>query len=308
MSKTNKSVLPTDNSVLPKKEKSAFTKFLELVYRSDVQNFIVGVIVFNSIVLGLETSETVTNRIGGLLKFLDTLCLVIFCIELLMKIIYEKLSFFKSAWNIFDFVIVGISLVPGSGKLSVLRSLRILRSMRLITKLPRLRVIVEAIIRSLPSICWISLLLVVIFYIFSVLTTTLFGKAFPDWFGSIGASMYTLFQMLTLESWSMGIARPVMQTFPYAYIIFIPFILISSFIVLNVFIGVIVNTIGEVTLEAPKPDLTPEGEDDLSETTEQEEKAVLVKAPDHLAAVGIEISLIKHQLDRIEKMLESERG
>ncbi|MDR2349208.1 MAG: ion transporter [Deltaproteobacteria bacterium] len=283
-----------------KKEKNAVIAFCEYVYRPWAQNFIIFVILFNAVILGLETSPRFTSKIGRLLTIADTICLVMFCVELAMKIVCEKFSFFKSAWNLFDFFIVGISLVPGTGKLSVLRSLRILRSMRLVTKLPRLRIIVEAIIRSLPSIGWISLLLLIIFYIFSVLTTTLFGPKFPEWFGSIGASMYTLFQMLTLESWSMGIARPVMSTFPYAYVVFIPFILLSSFIVLNVFIGVIVNTIGEVTVEAaPIVRESPEG---------AEEAKPPHVGPDHLSVIGVEMASLRAQLDRIEHMLKSERG
>jgi voltage-gated sodium channel len=260
------------------------------------------VIIFNSIILGLETSPWVRERFGTALAVLEVICLTIFCVELLMKIICERLSFFKSAWNIFDFLIVSISLVPGTGKLSVLRSLRILRSIRLIVRLPRLRVIVEAIIRSLPSIGWITFLLFIFFYIFAVLTTTLFGESYPEWFGNIGASMYTLFQMLTLESWSMGIARPVMTTFPYAYLVFIPFILISSFIVLNVFIGVIVNTIGEVMVE----NRTEESEDTKGPTGESKElQAALKAAPDHLVFLGTELLKLKTQLDRIEDKLKT---
>ncbi|MDR0622501.1 MAG: ion transporter [Deltaproteobacteria bacterium] len=285
------------------KEPSAFIKFCGLIYRPGPERFIIGVIIFNSIILGVETSPTVVKHVGGLLTFLEVLCVAIFCVELSMKIACERLKFFTSAWNIFDFVIVAIALVPSTGKLSVLRSLRILRLNRLIARLPRLRIIVEAIIRSLPSIGWIAFLLVIFFYIFAVLTTTLFGADYPEWFGSLGASMYTLFQMLTLESWSMGIARPVMSTFPYAYLVFVPFILLSSFIVLNMFIGVIVNTIGEVMNE--EREVGARAEETEGESGAR--KAALGTQPDHLAAVGTEILNLKAQLDRIEGLLKNKR-
>lgn len=293
------------NTSISLKKKPIIIRLCKVVYRQGIQRFIIGVIIFNAIILGIETSSRVTEAAGWLFEILEFLCLAIFCAELLMKIICERLSFFKSGWNIFDFLIVAISLVPNTGKLSVLRALRILRLNRLIVRLPRLRIIVDAILRSLPSIGWIAFLLSILFYIFSVLTTTLFGHDFPEWFGSIGASMYTLFQMLTLESWSMGIARPVMATFPLAYLIFVPFILMSSFIVLNMFIGVIVNTIGEVMDEdhAQEP---PKSHDAAGPGGEKEEglRTALHTQPDHLAILGGELLSVKAQLDRIEMMLK----
>ncbi|MDR2368025.1 MAG: ion transporter, partial [Deltaproteobacteria bacterium] len=295
---------------------SLVERFCQNIYRRGIQRFIIFVIIFNAVILGFETSPKIIEKAGWLFSFLELVCLTIFCVELTMKIICERLSFFKSGWNIFDFLIVGISLVPNSGQLSILRSLRILRLNRLIVKLPRLRVIVEAILRSLPSIGWIAFLLSIIFYIFSVLTTTLFGPSYPEWFGNIGASMYTLFQMLTLESWSMGIARPVMSTFPNAYLVFVPFILITSFIVLNMFIGVIVNTIGEVMTEqrsdGPGTDAagnetnqggqTPESPADGKKPGPYD--AALRTQPDHLAVLGGEILSLRAQLDRIENLLK----
>jgi voltage-gated sodium channel len=255
-----------------------------LVYLPKVQYFILGVIIFNALILGLETSSTLTKSIGYYLQILDMLCLGIFIVELLMKLWSERLSFFKSGWNIFDFLIISISLFPNSGTVSILRALRIFRVLRLITRLPKLKVIVESVLYSLPSIGWISLLLLVIFYIFAVLATTLFGSSFEEWFGSIGSSFYTLFQILTLESWSMGIVRPMMEEFPYAYLIFIPFILITSFIVLNVFIGVIVNSMSEITNSKPAID-----------------KKAKISAADELEK---EVAALKDQILRVEDILK----
>jgi voltage-gated sodium channel len=207
-----------------------------------VQNFIIAVIVLNAITLGLETVPAVMDRFGTLLHALDQAILTIFVVEIGLKLFAVRHRFFASGWNVFDFIIVGIALVPDSGPLAVLRTLRVLRLLRLVNKLPRLRRIVESMLRAIPSIGWLGLLLMLIFYVFAVIGTNVFGPAFPDWFGTLGASLYTLFQVMTLESWSMGIARPVMQQFPFAPLFFVPFILIATYSMLNLFIAVVVST------------------------------------------------------------------
>jgi len=207
-----------------------------------VQNVIIAVILINAVTLGLETSELAQRHIGGLLQWAERLILGIFVVEILLKLFAYHHRFFKSGWNVFDFVIVGASLMPDAGPFSILRALRILRVLRLLSTVGRLRVIIESLIRAIPSIGWITTLLMLVFYIFGVMGTKLFGGTFPAWFGDVGLTMYTLFQIMTLESWSMGIARPVMEVYPYAWLFFVPFILITSFTVLNLFIGIIVNT------------------------------------------------------------------
>ena len=207
-----------------------------------VQHLIIGLIVVNAITLGLETSATVTTHYGGILKRFDQLVLAIFVLEIGAKLYAFRLGFFRSAWNLFDFIVVGIALIPASGPLAVLRALRVLRVLRLISTVPRLRFVVEALLKAMPGISSIAVLMLLLFYVFAVMATSLFGERFPDWFGSIGASMYTLFQIMTLESWSMGIVRPVMEAHPYAWAFFIPFILIATFTMLNLFIGIIVDT------------------------------------------------------------------
>jgi voltage-gated sodium channel len=207
-----------------------------------VQNIIIALIVLNAITLGLETSPQVMQQVGTLLHALDRFILAVFVIEIALKLFAVRARFFASGWNVFDFLIVGIALVPDTGALAVLRTLRVLRLLRLVNKLPRLRRIVESMLRAIPSIGWLGLLLMLIFYVFAVIGTNVFGPAFPDWFGSIGKSLYTLFQVMTLESWSMGIARPVMQEFPWAPLFFVPFILIATYSMLNLFIAVVVST------------------------------------------------------------------
>ncbi|HEY0634544.1 MAG TPA: ion transporter [Gammaproteobacteria bacterium] len=209
---------------------------------SRVQGSIIALILINAITLGLETSPAVMTDYGALLHRLDTLILAVFVVELASKLIAFGTRFFRNPWNLFDFIIIAIALVPASGPLAVLRALRVLRVLRLISMLPRLRLVVEALLLAVPGILSIAALMLLIFYVAAVMATGLFGGQFPEWFGSIGASMYTLFQVMTLESWSMGIARPVMEVYPLAWLFFVPFILIATFTMLNLFIAIIVNT------------------------------------------------------------------
>jgi voltage-gated sodium channel len=205
------------------------------------QKFVMALIILNAAALGAETSPELMNKFGPELMLFDHFVLVVFAIEIGIKLINRRLEFFKNYWNIFDFVIVGIALVPSSGPLAVMRTLRIFRAMRLLSIVPSMRKVVQALFYAIPGILSVGSIILLIFYISSVLTTNFFGAQFDEWFGSIGRSMYSLFQIMTLESWSMGIVRPVMQVYPAAWIFFVTFILITSFAVLNLFIGIIVD-------------------------------------------------------------------
>ena len=227
---------------------------------SAVRNTIIAVIIFNAILLGLETSKPVMERAGGLILFLDQVCLTIFVAELLAKLFAYGGRFFRDGLNIFYFAIVGISLVPGAQTLSVLRALRILRVLRVISVAPRLRRVVEGFITALPGMASVFLLMTIIFYIGSVMATKLFGQGcetctpeqaalFTEWFGTLGKSAYSLFQIMTLESWSMGIVRPVMEAFPYAWAFFVPFIMVTTFAVVNLLVGLIVNSMQDAHAE-----------------------------------------------------------
>ncbi len=211
-----------------------------------VQRTIVMLIVINGLILGLETSQVVMAIAGPALELADGLLLGVFVLEILAKLFAFGPRFFRSPWNVFDFTVVGLALVPTTGPLTVLRVLRILR---LVSMVPRLRFIVESLLRAIPGILSIIGLLGILYYVFAVMATGMFGERFPEWFGSIGNSMYTLFQIMTLESWSMGIARPVMEAYPYAWMFFVPFILIATFTMLNLFIAIIVSTMQSITTE-----------------------------------------------------------
>ena len=211
--------------------------------------FITLVILINAITLGLETSEELVSKIGNMLIYVDKIALSIFVIELLIKLFVYRLSFFKSGWNVFDFIIVTIALIPTSGPLSILRAFRIFRALRLLSMVPSMKKVIQAMFYAIPGIASVGTIIVLIFYISAVLVTNFFGNKFEHWFGSIGESMYSLFQIMTLESWSMGIVRPVMEEYPYAWAFFVPFILVTTFAVLNLFIGIIVDAMQHQTNE-----------------------------------------------------------
>lgn len=208
---------------------------------------ITALIILNAITLGLETSQTLMLRYGTFLMALDQLVLAVFVAELLARFVVYRTAFFRDPWRIFDFLVVAVALVPATGNLSVLRALRILRVLRLVSVVPSLRRVVGGLMAALPGMGSIVLLLGLVFYVFSVMATKLFAATFPDWFGTIGESAYSLFQIMTLESWSMGIVRPVMEVHPYSWVFFIPFIVLTSFAVLNLFIGIIVSAMQEET-------------------------------------------------------------
>jgi len=220
-------------------------KAKQFVEKNSVQNFIIALIIFNSITIGMETSGAIMNSFGNILLLIDKIILAIFVIEILLKLYAYGFGFFKSGWNVFDFTIVAIALLPASGVLAVLRSLRIFRSLRLIKNVPKLRFIVESLFHSLPSLVWIFVLLALVFYVFSVIGTKLFGADYPQWFGTLATSMFSLFQIMTLEGWA-EISRAVMYKYPFANIYFILFILLASYTTLNIFIAIVVNTMAEV--------------------------------------------------------------
>lgn len=241
----------SDNSNKPGNLTCTIQKFVE---HTRFVQFITALILINAVTLGLETDQEIVAKYGSILFTVDKIILVTFTIELLLKMFAYRLGFFKSGWNIFDFIIVTIAWIPASGPLSVLRALRILRILRLLSVVPQMRRVVSALGHSIPGMASVVAVLCLLFYVSAVLTTKLFGThpdpRMQEWFGSIGDSAYTLFQIMTLESWSMGIVRPTMEFFPLAWLFFVPFIIVTSFAVLNLFIGIIVDAM-QVMHELP---------------------------------------------------------
>ncbi len=227
-----------DETIVTDGWRAALRRWLE---SSPVSRFITGLILLNAVTLGLETSETVHRAAGGAIHLLDTAILAVFVLELAAKLIAYGRHFFRSGWNIFDLLVVGIALAPVGEALSVLRALRVLRVLRLMSIVPDLRRVVEALLRSLPGLGAIAGLLVLIFYVFAVMATMMFGDKHEEAFGTLGRSLFTLFQIMTLEGWA-EIARKIMEEMPLAWAFFIPFILVTTLTVLNLFVAIIVNS------------------------------------------------------------------
>ena len=259
---------------------------------SRVQYFITLLIVINAIILGLETVPLAMERYGAFLLAVDNFILGVFVIEILLRIYAHRLAFFRDPWSLFDFTVVAIALVPASGPLAVLRALRILRVLRLLTLVPSMRRVVGALLGSIPGLSSIALVLLLIYYVFAVIATKLFGDHFPQWFGSIGESLYSLFQIMTLESWSMGIVRPVMVEHPYAWIFFIIFILIATFTMLNLFIAIIVNAMQTFT-----------------EEENRERKEALVETRDHIEAdLHSEMAALRREIGELRQSMKADSG
>ncbi|MCG6889907.1 MAG: ion transporter [Gammaproteobacteria bacterium] len=257
-----------------------------------VQYSIMLLIVINAVILGLETVPVAMQNYGSILLAIDHFILGVFVVEILLRIYAHRLAFFRDPWSLFDFVVVAIALVPASGPLAVLRALRILRVLRLLTLVPSMRRVVGALLGSIPGLSSIALVLLLIYYVFAVIATKLFAEHFPQWFGSIGESLYSLFQIMTLESWSMGIVRPVMVEYPYAWIFFIVFILIATFTMLNLFIAIIVNAMQSFT-----------------EQENRERKVALDETRDHIEAdLHHELAELRSEIAELRRLLKSNPG
>jgi len=269
LSVTNR--LPNSEMTHPTKMTSSSSlraRLAPIIDSPQTERFIMLIIVLNAAILGLETSGRAMAVAGPVLKMADHIILGIFVVELAVRIFVHRAQFWRDPWSLFDFSVVAIALIPATGNLSVLRALRIIRALRLISAIKSMRRVVGGLLHAIPGMGSIVALLGLVFYVFSVMATKLFGADFPQWFGTIGESAYSLFQIMTLESWSMGIVRPVMEVHSWAWAFFVPFILITSFTVLNLFIGIIVDamqTQHEAELEADQESTRAEIDEILKE-------------------------------------------
>src|SRR6185369_12194782 len=234
-------------------------------------------IVVNAVILGLETSNTIMASYGWLLEILDHIILAVFVVEIAARVLVHRLDFFRDPWSVFDFIVIGIALVPATETLSVLRVLR------LITGVPTLRRVVAGLLAALPGMGSIVFLIGLIYYVFAIMATKLFGEDNPNLFGTLGDSLFTLFTVMTLEGWTNDVARPVMQNHPYAWVFFVVYIVITTFMVLNLFIGVVVNAMQE---EASKADAE---EREVEREMIQEEAAPILAAVKNLRSEVAEL-------------------
>lgn len=204
------------------------------------QATLLALILVNAAFLGLETFPAVSARWGELLSSADRAILAVFVVEIALRLLVHRAAFFRDPWSVFDFVVVAIALVPASGPFAVLRALRVLRVMRVITLVPSMRRVASGLLAAIPGLGAVIGIIAVIHYVSSVIATKLFGQRFPELFGTLGESAFTMFQIMTLEGWS-GIVRTVMDAYPHAWVFFVVFILVSTFTMLNLFIAVVVG-------------------------------------------------------------------
>ncbi len=262
-----------------------------VIERPSVTNAILGVIIFNAVTLGLGTSAVVQAYAGELLDVIDSVVLAVFVVELFLKLYAYGLRFFASAWNVFDLIVVALGLLPDRQGLSALRGLRVLRAMRLLSVIPQMRAVVQALLDALPGMGAVIVMISIVFYIFAVMATLMYGPAFPEWFGTLGRSLYSLFQIMTLESWSMGIVRPVMEVFPFAWAFFVPFIVVTAFSVLNLFIGLLVNTMQSAVEAETEEEITKLQELVKSETDVVD--AHVLELRDEIRALRTEVAALR---------------
>lgn len=263
-----------------------------LVQSPAFQRVILVLIVVNAVALGLQTSPGLMAQLGGPILLLDRAIVVVFVAEIALRLFVHRLAFFRDPWSVFDLLVIGTALVPANTQFSVLRALRILRVLRIVTVAPSMRRVVGALLAAIPGLGSIATVLLLIFYVFAVIATHLFGQAFPDWFGHVGRSLYTLFQVMTLESWSMGISRPVMQQFPYAWAFFVPFILVATFTMLNLFIAVIVTAT-----------------QNYAEQQQQETREVVLAAEERVEAdLQTELRAVRGELAELKALLRERRA
>ncbi|WP_022792670.1 ion transporter [Marinococcus halotolerans] len=237
-------------------EISTFTRFRQrLAVILDQPAFtavVTTLILFNALLVGLETSEALYSRYENTFSVLNYILLWLFTIEVIIRFlgVFPFYHFFKSPWNWFDFFIVAAGhIFAGSAFITVLRILRVLRVLRAITVVPSLRRLVDALLRTIPSLGNIMILMSIIFYVYAVIGTMLYRDTAPEYFGDIFQSLLTLFQVVTLESWASAVMRPIAETNPLSWIYFVSFVLVGTFVVFNLFVGVIVSNVEKAEAE-----------------------------------------------------------
>jgi voltage-gated sodium channel len=239
-----------------------FQQLANLIAHPRFERVIIVLIAINAVTMGLQTSPRAVAAFGPWLEAADRVILAVFVVELLARMAVHGRHFLRDPWSVFDLIVVGIAVVPATGSLSVLRAMRVLRVLRLVTAIPSLRRVVAGLIHALPGMGSIALLLGLIFYVFAVIGTKLFGTTNPELFGTLGASSFTLFQAMTFDDWVGSIVKPLNEKgHALGFVYVITFMVVSAFMALNLFIGVVVTALDAETDEAG-PKLThPAGSD-----------------------------------------------
>ncbi len=214
------------------------------------RRIVITLIVINAFIVGLDTYPKIHASYGKALILADRIILYLFSLELILRFLGSRppLAFFRSGWNLFDLIIVGVSYLPASQFFTVVRLFRILRALRTVSVLPDLQKLVTALLRSLPALGHILMLLALLMYVYAAIGTSLFGEITPKYFGSLHLSVLTLFSVITLEGW-ITVMDEVLPQMPAAWIYFVTFILFATFVAMNFFVGVIVNNLQAVEIE-----------------------------------------------------------
>jgi voltage-gated sodium channel len=249
---------------------------------SEFEHFILGIIIVNAVTLGMEAVPVIVNKWHFILTPIDYIAVSIFIVEILLKLYCYQWRFFTSNWNIFDFIVIGFCIIPVFGNISVIRALRVLRLLRLISIIPKFRLIIQGFFESLYGLISVASLLCIFLYVGAVIASKIFGPAFPEYFGTLPDSLFSMFQIMTLEGWP-DIARKVMGVFPYAWIFFVPFIMLTTFTIFNLLIGIIVNSMEKV-----------HGEDIDQDAVNEEVLSKLLQA--ELSKIAVDIAEIKKKL------------
>lgn len=218
------------------------TALLRLVEAPLFKRSIIVLIVVNAVLLGVETFRDLPAEVIDTVYAVNRVILGIFVVELILRLAAHGRAFFREPWNLFDLAIVAGAVIPPPGPLQVLRALRILRVLRLVANVSSLRRVVDGLLSAIPGLASIVVLLVLLLYISAVMATHFFRDAAPEHFGNLGLSLLTLFQVMTLEGWP-DIAAEVRASVPWAWVFFVGYILVATFMVLNLFIGVVVSAI-----------------------------------------------------------------
>jgi voltage-gated sodium channel len=239
--------------------------------------FMIGLILVNAALIGLETSTTFVERYDGWLHVGNDIILGFFVVEAALKITAVAPRFrlyFGDGWNLFDFTIIILSLIPATGEFAlVARLIRVLRVLRLVSAIPQLRLIIATLVRSIPSMGHVILLMSVIFYIYAVTGFHLFGDVDEEHWGSLGASLLTLFQMVTLEGW-VDVMDAASEASPFAWIYFVSFILVGTFVVLNLFIAVVINNLEQSKIEQLEELTKPATHEEVLEELDRTRRAL----------------------------------
>ena len=246
-------------------------------------NTVMTLIVLNAVVLGLETWPPVENTVGPWLAGLDHAILFAFVVELALRIVAEGWRFFRGGWNIFDFAVVAVSLLAATSGLAALRALRVLRVLRIISVFPRMRVVVSALLHAVPGILSVGVIVTLIVYVFAVIAANLYGPKHPEYFGDIFTSMYTLFQIMTMEGW-VEIAETVRADHPKSWIFFVSFLLVATFTMLNLFVAIVVRVV-----EEDSDELQDEIDRDHSETLAE------------IKALRADVAALREELPKAER-------